>query len=73
MEMTAPDDPNVCLIDVHLPWKLRYIKRMADRGIDPRDAALCCDAGASDHDYTSSPEDAADDEMSYWTDDGELA
>ena len=30
-------------------------------------------AGASDHDYASDPCDAADDELSHWTDDGDLA
>ena len=54
-------------------WQAKYVLRMVERGIDQADAWACCEAGASDHDYTSDPRDAADDEMSIWTDDGDLA
>ena len=52
-------------------WMAEYVLRMVERGIDAEDAWACCRAGEDDHDYDSDPRDAADDEMSYWSDDGE--
>ena len=52
-------------------WMAKYVLRMVERGIDQEDALACCLAGADDHDYTSDPRDAADEEMSIWTDDGD--
>jgi hypothetical protein len=52
-------------------WMAKYVLRMVELGIDANDAWACCRAGEDDHDYTINPRDAADDEMSYWTDDGD--
>ena len=49
----------------------KYVLRMIERGVHQEDAWACCLAGASDHDYDSDPRDAADEELSYWTDDGD--
>ena len=48
-------------------YKQLYVGRMVARGIDQRDAEACFEAG--DIDYDTNPEDAADDELSYWSDD----
>lgn len=45
-------------------YKRLYVARMVERGIDSQDASDCFDAG--DVDYDINPEDAADDELSYW-------
>ena len=52
-------------------WMAKYVLRMVARGIHVDDAWACCQAGADDHDYASDPQDAADEEMSCWTDDGD--
>lgn len=52
-------------------WMAKYVQRMVESGIDAEDAWACCRAGEDDHDYTDDPRDAADDEMSYWADDGD--
>jgi len=50
-------------------WMGRYVAQMVKRGIHPDDAWRSVRAG--DHDYTDSPEDAADEELTYWDDDGD--
>lgn len=50
-------------------WRRAYVDRMVERGIDRKSAQACCDAG--DADLSSNPADAADDELQYWTDDGD--
>lgn len=52
-------------------WMAAYVARMVERGIDAEDAWACCRAG--EHDFTDDPADAADEEMTYWDDDGDLA
>jgi hypothetical protein len=48
-------------------YKRLYVARMVARGLNQEEAAACFDAG--DVDYDTSPEDAADDELSYWDND----
>lgn len=48
-------------------YKRLYVGRMVARGIDERDAMACFEAGEVDYDIN--PEDAADDELSYWDND----
>jgi len=53
-------------------WMAKYVLRMVERGIEAEDAWACCQAGDDDHDYASDPRDSADEELTYWTDDGDL-
>lgn len=48
-------------------WRLAYVDRMVECGVDREDAQACADAG--DVDLSASPSDAADDELQYWADD----
>lgn len=52
-------------------WMATYVLRMIEHGIDAEGAWALCRSGENDNDYTEDPRDAADDEMSYWTDDGD--
>lgn len=52
-------------------WMAKYVLRMIEHGLDAESAWACCRAG--DNDYSSDPRQAADDEVSYWTDDGDPA
>ena len=47
-------------------WMALYVLHMIKHGIPAQDAWKCC--RASDHDYTSDPCDAADDEIYSWID-----
>ena len=47
-------------------WKARYIRQLIKRGWTKGEAEENWKAGISDFDYLSSPEDAADDELSYY-------
>ena len=49
-------------------WKERYIARMITHGLDQNMAEADYEGGSDDHDYTDSPEDAADDSFSYYDD-----
>jgi hypothetical protein len=49
-------------------WKCRYIDRLMARGLDREMAEATAVAGQDDFDYEDSPEEAADDELSYWGD-----
>lgn len=52
-------------------WIAAYVARMIECGV-PEDHARACElAGSEDHDYDSDPREAADEEMSYWDDDGD--
>ena len=48
-------------------WKTKYIKRLIERGVDK---VLTFDTyeGGCPHDEDYDPSDAADEELSYWTD-----
>lgn len=49
-------------------WHRRYMDRLiAVAGLTEEQAQECLDAGMSEYDYSDSAEDAADDEMSYWS------
>ena len=51
-------------------WKERYIARLVVKAdFTYREAKDTLNAGMGEHDYDDNPEDAADEEMSYWTDD----
>ena len=52
-------------------WKAKYVRRLVDRGVTP-DLALATFNAADDHEYDSDPMDAADEELSYWTQDDYL-
>lgn len=57
-------------------WRSLYIARMVSAGLDEESAAACFDAcgfGPNGYDLTEDPADCADDELSYWTDDGDPA
>jgi hypothetical protein len=45
-------------------YRRLYVARMVSKGVHEEDACACFEAG--DVDYEINPEDAADDEMSYW-------
>jgi len=49
-------------------WRERYIKQLIKRGLDSDFAVDTYNAGIP-HDQEFDPEDAANDELSYWTDD----
>lgn len=49
-------------------WHERYVSRMVANGVDRESAKEALQAGIGGYDYAYSPEDAADDEMSYWSD-----
>ncbi len=51
-------------------WHGLYVVRLIERGLTVGEAIGTMTAGLKDHDYTYDPEDAADDELSYWTEDG---
>ncbi|MCJ7747892.1 MAG: hypothetical protein MUP27_09115 [Desulfobacterales bacterium] len=52
-------------------WLRRYKARMIERGLSEEEAQAATDAIATDkYCGDGDPEDAADDELSYWTDDG---
>lgn len=41
--------------------------RLVERGLDAGFAQETLDAGMEDHDYDDDPSDAADEELSYWS------
>lgn len=51
-------------------WHRKYVQRLIDQyAFTEADAEEVYKAGSDDHDYEESdPEDAADEEMSYWGD-----
>ena len=75
--MCDDDSPSVIGADFHRPmpteadrreaYKRLYVGRMVARGVDQEDAEACFEAGEID--YDTNPEDAADDELSYWDND----
>lgn len=48
-------------------WQLRYKARLIERGLDEAFAQETLEAGMSDFDYDDDPADAADEELSYWS------
>lgn len=52
-------------------WRHRYIERMMERGLELWMAEMNFEAGVDDHDYDFDPAHAADEELSYWDDDGD--
>lgn len=57
-------------------WHKRYKARLIENGVDEKSAEESLQAGMGSvlegdgYDYDEDPEDSADMEMSYWTDDG---
>lgn len=52
-------------------WHRRYIQRLVIKGqMTFREAKDILEAGMGNYYYDDDPEDSADDEMSYWSDDG---
>ena len=47
-------------------WKERYINQLIKRGLGKEFAKETYYAGYDDYDFLSDPEDAADEELSYW-------
>lgn len=52
-----------------IKWKTRYIRQLIKRGLSKKGAEENYDAGISCHDFNFLPEDAANDELGYWTND----
>lgn len=50
--------------DRHAAYKSLYVARMVARGVPQEGAEMCFEAGEVDYDVP--PDEAADDEMSYW-------
>ena len=60
--------------DAKVAWRRTYISCMVRRGVSEDDAAANFDAvgfGPDGFSLDDNPEDCADDEMSYWSDDGD--
>ena len=52
-------------------WLKRYKSRMVERGLSDEEAQAAMEAvDVDDPGLDDDPESAADDELSYWTDDG---
>jgi len=52
-------------------WHKRYIAHLQKRGgLTRTEAEDTLKAGTGEHDYNDDPEDAANEEMSYWANDG---
>ncbi len=47
-------------------WHDRFVFRLVNKGLDQQEALDTLDGNMGDHDYEDSPEDAADEELSYW-------
>jgi hypothetical protein len=61
MEVTDEREPN---------WREQYITRLMQcGGLTRGEAADCYEAARGMHDFEFEPEDAADEELSYWTND----
>ena len=58
--------PGPSRVEAEAAWRRHYVDRMVERGIDRDDAQACCEAGEVD--LSEDPATAADDELSYWTD-----
>lgn len=52
-------------------WHDKFVFQLVSRGLDQEEALDTLDGNMGDYDYESDPEDAADEELSYWTDDDE--
>lgn len=50
-------------------WHTRFMAQLMRRGLEKEEAEDTLAGNMGAHDYENSPEDAADDELSYWTDD----
>lgn len=51
-------------------WHTKFIARLISRGLKREEAEDTLAGNMGDHDYEDDPKDAADDELTYWTDDG---
>ena len=51
-------------------WHNKFIAQLMSRGLEREEAEDTLAGNMGDHDYEDDPKDAADDELSYWTDDG---
>jgi hypothetical protein len=49
-------------------WHEEYKQRLIERGLDAEFAQATLDAGLGSFDYDDEPSDAADEELSYWSD-----
>lgn len=52
-------------------WKDLYVGRFVEKGVEREFGEATYEAGMGEHDYESDPVEAADEEMSYWIDDGD--
>lgn len=48
-------------------WHETYKARLVERGLDAGFARETLEAGMEDHDYDYDPAEAADEELSYWS------
>lgn len=53
-------------------WMARYVHTIIMAGFTTKIAFDTYYAGEDDHNYSSDPVDAANEELSYWDDDGDL-
>jgi hypothetical protein len=51
-----------------LIFRLRYVARMRQRGVDYGTAWYCSGVSLAEYGFDQSPRDAADEELSCWTD-----
>ena len=49
-------------------WRKKYVDRLMEHGVWRELAEKSFEIGKGQHDYSYSPEDAADKEISYWID-----
>lgn len=67
--MHSTDNRESWLVGSNAEWHSRYIERLMDVAkIDRAFAQATLDAGKGEIDYSYSPEDAADEELSCWAD-----
>lgn len=58
------------LTEAQQQWRDRYVRRLMEHDFDADFALATFEAvELNDHDFDESPEDAADEELSNWTDD----
>lgn len=52
-------------------WREAYIARLVERGLEPSMALADFEGAEEDHDYTASPASAADESLTYYSNDGD--
>lgn len=68
-DVIGPAPPMPTKAEAEAAWRRAYVARMVERGIDREDAVACSEA--TDADLIFDPAQAADDELWYWSQDGD--